>query len=97
MTEGSGTSAQILGLLASIKLTAEDELLLFDEATTLLEDFELTGATEDATRDETEDRTDETAADEIGAEERAEEAGVTLPQGAPLSTGTSAFAAPLVP
>ncbi len=99
ITDGSGTSAQILGLLASIKLTADDELTLLEDATKLLEDFELEKTIEDAGDETAIDVVDERVEDteDIGAEERAEDTGVTLPQGAPLITGISGFAEPLVP
>ena len=101
ITDGSGTSAQIFGLLASIKPAADDELTLFDEVAKLLAGFELAITTEDASEDSATDAVDErredTAAEDGSIDERAEDTGVTPPQGAPLTVGISAFAAPLVP
>ena len=89
----------MLGLLASIRLTAEEELRLRDDAAKLLEDLEdieLVIA-EDTAIDVVDERAEETVTEEIELEDRDDDDGVTLPQGAPVIAGTSALAAPLVP
>ena len=104
ITEGSGTSAQITGLLASTKPAADEELTalddatelfeetiaLVDDATTLLDNFELALI---AVNDELDERNEETVTEDIATDE----ADVDVPHGAPWITGISAAAEPLVP
>lgn len=89
MTEGSGTSAQITGLLASINPTADDELTATDEFledTRLLDILELELVVGN-----------EELVDEPGEETGVEDTEAGFPQGAPLIAGISAAAEPLVP
>ncbi len=95
ITEGSGTSAQITGLLASTRPTAEEELTAIDELlddNTLLDIFtlELVVANDELLEELLKALLDERV-DEAGIDD------VDVPQGAPLITGISAAAVPLVP
>ena len=86
----------MFGLLASIKLNTEDELALgTDERARLLETIGvLLNAADEITLEDAEDVV--AGADELVAARDDELTGV-VPQGAPLTTGVSAAAEPLVP
>ena len=99
ITDGSGTSAQIFGLLASTRPAADEELTAADEFledNTLLDIFELELV---VSNDELLEKLIEELLNEL-LDERVDEAGVDdidVPQGLPLITGISAAVAPLVP
>lgn len=95
MTEGSGTSAQMTGLLASTNPATDEELMAIDELLDekrLLDVFELElVAGNDELLEELNTELLDERIDETGVEE------TDVVQGVPVTTGISAIPVPLVP